>query len=71
MKTYITQRRAMRRGGALSTALYFVERIGADTYQSVFPEADAELSQTHSSVADALDYIRECAGTDVQIEVRP
>ena len=42
---------------------------GVQEYQSVFPAAEADYSQFHSSTEDAIEYIRECAGRDVIIEV--
>lgn len=41
-----------------SPEIYAVEWTG-DCYQSVFPSAEAELSQLHTSVQDALDYFAE------------
>ena len=45
---------------------YYIEQLESGLYQSVFPEAEAELSQLHSNKADAKAYIREVAG-DVEI----
>jgi len=46
--------------------IYAVEKNAPDQYQSVFPEQSAELSQLHSTVDDAVAYIREVSG-DVEI----
>jgi len=40
---------------------YFIERLEPRIWQSIFPSKDAELSQTHSSIEDAIAYIREYA----------
>jgi len=37
---------------------YWVEHNG-DCWQSVFPEEQAELSQLHETVQDAIEYIQE------------
>ena len=37
---------------------YFIEYNG-DYWQSVFPSAEAEFSQLHTSVEDALAYFKE------------
>jgi hypothetical protein len=37
---------------------YFVEFNG-EFYQSVFPSGESELSQPHTTVEDALEYIAE------------
>jgi len=37
---------------------YYIEHTG-DCWQSVFPQAEAELSQLHSNVEDALAYFKE------------
>lgn len=39
---------------------YYVEHNG-DCWQSVFPKAEAHLSQCHATVEDAVDYmVNEC-----------
>lgn len=38
---------------------YFIEPLGAGEFQSVFPADESELSQPHSSIEDARNYICE------------
>lgn len=42
---------------------YFVEHNG-DTFQSVFPSAEAAKSQLHTTVPDAINYMVEECGID-------
>lgn len=47
--------------------VYCVECVG-DIYQSVFPSAESELSQLHSTVQDALAYFQEVKpGVSVEV----
>ena len=47
--------------------IYTVEFNG-DCYQSVFPSAEAELSQLHRTMQDALDYFAEVKpGVNVEV----
>lgn len=48
---------------------YFVELSEPGIYQSVFPAPEAEFSQLHTSVEDAVEYIREVAGEQVAVTV--
>jgi hypothetical protein len=50
-----------------SPEIYCIEWNG-DCYQSVFPSAEAELSQLHTTVQDALDYFNEVK-PGVKVEV--
>lgn len=40
---------------------YYVEPKEDGVFQSVFPSDQAELSQLHTSISDALDYFAEVA----------
>ena len=51
---------------ALAGGHVFCVEYDDDLYQSVFPSVMADASQLHSSIEDALSYIREIAG-DVEI----
>lgn len=50
--------------------IYCVEQCEPGIYQSVFPSPEAEKSQLHSSIQDAIDYIKECRGANVHIVVQ-
>lgn len=53
-----------------STEVYTVESHDDGTYQSVFPSELAEHSQMHSSIEDAVEYIKEvCPNVKVVIGV--
>lgn len=47
--------------------VYTIEEVEPSLFQSVFPASQAEFSQLHTSLEDAITYIREVAG-DVRIE---
>ena len=48
---------------------YFVEHNG-DCWQSVFPANEANKSQLHTTIIDALDYmVQECGIRRTQIQV--
>jgi hypothetical protein len=42
------------------TQQHFIEQSEDGNWQSVFPESDADLSQTHSTKEEALAYFAEC-----------
>jgi len=48
---------------------YYIEWNG-DFWQSVFPRALADLSQLHSTVADARAYFKEVAPHIVPIKLK-
>lgn len=49
---------------------YFVERNGHG-WQSVFPEKEAECSQLHATVEDAIDYmVNECGVVWEHVEIK-
>jgi hypothetical protein len=35
---------------------YYIDRLSADEYQTVFPQEQSDLSQIHATVSDALEY---------------
>ena len=48
---------------------YYIEEIEPGLFQSVFPSEQADYSQLHTTIADAVAYIREFAGANAVISV--
>lgn len=46
---------------------YYIEFTG-EHYQSVFPENESELSQIHTTITEALDYMFKCGVKEITVK---